>query len=309
MKILISGATGTVGRVLVRQLVDRHSLLLVSRDVAQAKTDFSKLLSPTQQQQVAYANLGSPLAAVDAVVHLAGTKLNFSRRWDDAAEKIIRESRTATARSILKSLSAPPKTWVQAAAVGWYGLKTDPAALHVETEAPANDFTGRVCQAVEAEVAEIAKLGTRTVCLRLGVVLANDAGGTLEQMATPVRFFAGAPVGSGRQAVAWVHVEDAAAAFVHALERESMRGAFNLVAPEHINNAEFTAAIARVLGRPLLLPFNVPAIALQTALGDFAALALEGSRVSSQKLQTEAGFKFRFATVEAALRDLLLAKK
>lgn len=307
MRVLISGATGTVGRVLVRQLADRHDLLLVSRDVNQAKADFSKLLSPTQQQRVAFAHLGSKLAPVDAVVHLAGTKLNFSRRWDDAAERVIRESRTATARTIVGSLSAPPKTWIQAAAVGWYGLRTDPAALHVETEAPANDFTGRICQAVEAEAAEIGKLGVRTVCLRLGVVLANDAGGTLEQMATPVRLFVGAPVGSGQQAVAWVHVEDAAAAFAHALERESMRGAFNLVAPVHVTNAEFTRAIARVLGRPLLVPFNVPAVVLQTALGDFAALALEGSRVSSQKLQSEAGFTFRFGTVDAALRNLLLA--
>jgi uncharacterized protein (TIGR01777 family) len=309
--VLISGATGTVGRALVRQLLSSaspaHTLTVWSRDAAAARELFTRDLGAATAQGLTFVQPSSGSTDADAVVHLAGQKLNFSRTWNGESERVIRDSRVLSARQILQSLSAPPKVWISASAVGWYGLKSDASALHVESEAPASDFTGRICQAVEAEAGEAAKRGARTVCLRLGVVLANDAGGALEQMATPVSMFVGAPIGSGKQHVPWVHVEDAAAAFRFALDNNALDGAFNLVAPEHVNNEQMTQAIARVLGRPLLVPFNVPGFVLTTALGDFAQLALEGSRVSSQKLR-DAGFTFQFAGVDGALRDLLARK-
>lgn len=299
-----------MGRALVRQLLSgaspAHTLTVWSRDATAARELFTRDLGAAKARDLKFVQPSSGSTDADAVVHLAGQKLNFSRTWNAESERVIRDSRVLTARQILQSLSAPPKVWISASAVGWYGLKTDLSALHVESEAPATDFTGRICQAVEAEAGEAAKRGARTVCLRLGVVLANDAGGALEQMATPVSMFVGAPIGSGKQDVPWVHVEDAAAAFRFALDN-ALEGAFNLVAPEHVNNEQMTQAIARVLGRPLLVPFNVPGFVLTTALGDFAQLALEGSRVSSQKLR-DAGFTFQFAGVDGALRDLLARK-
>lgn len=241
-------------------------------------------------------------ALADAVVHLAGESV-ASRRWTEATKQQIRASRvTATQRlaETLARLARPPRAFVSASALGYYG--DGGAQVLTEESAPGVGFLAGVCREWEAATAPATAGGIRVVNLRIGLVL-SPAGGALAKMLTPFRLGVGGVVGSGTQYMSWIDLDDLTGAIGHALATDTLSGPVNAVAPTPVTNAEFTRTLGRVLRRPTLLP--LPAFAARLAFGEMAdELLLASARVVPARLQAT-GYAFRYPTLEGALRHQL----
>jgi len=243
------------------------------------------------------------LTNTTTIVHLAGASV-AEKRWTASRKREILESRTRSTQLLydtLKKGNHSVKSFVSASAIGYYGFE-DNDTLLTEDYPAGKDFMADVTKQWEEAVDRIATLGIRVVKLRIGIVL-SEKGGALVEIARPVRWGVGAPLGSGDQHVSWIHIDDLCAMFIRAIENESMLGAYNATGPYAVTNRELTRAIARTIHRPMFMP-AVPGFALRMVLGEMADVVLTGSRVSSGKFQDE-GFVFRFDTLEKALHDLL----
>jgi len=300
MRVLVSGSTGFLGSALVRALgVAGHQVVRLVRP----NTTGPPVPADTRSWDPARGVLDpATLDGVDAVVHLAGE--NIASGWWTAARKArIRASRvdsTALLAETLARLPTPPTVFVVASAVGYYGSRG--AETLTEASGPGRGFLAEVCRAWEAAAAPAARQSIRVVHPRFGIVL-GASGGPLARMLVPFRLGLGGRIGSGAQWTSWVAREDAAAAVLHALATERLAGPVNVVAPEPVTNREFTATLARVLGRPALLP--VPASPLRLLLGEMAEeLLLTSQRAVPERL-TGSGFRFRYPTLEVALRAVL----
>lgn len=237
-----------------------------------------------------------------AVVNLAGAGI-ADKRWSAARKREIRESRTLATRALagaVRAASVRPGVFVQGSAVGFYGatLSDD---IFDESSPPGDDFLGQTCVAWEAEAHPIASLGCRLAILRTGIALADD-GGPLVEMKRPFVFFAGGPIGSGRQYISWVHRQDWIDLVTWVLATPGADGVFNANAPEPVTNARFSKALGQALHRPSWLP--VPRIALRVAVGELAEMLVLGQRVIPARAQA-AGFAFKYPQIEGALADLL----
>lgn len=243
------------------------------------------------------------IEGVDAIIHLAGASV-AEKRWTHSRKREILESRTKSTELIyqtLQSQSNQVKVVISATAVGYYGLsKSDD--WYDETNGYGNDFLATVCKEWEASADPIETLSKRLVKIRVGVVLSNK-GGALTQMATPVSWCVGAALGSGKQWVSWIHIDDMCQIFLQALEKETMTGVYNGVAPNPVTNRDLNKAIAKALHRPLFLP-PVPEFALKIILGEMSQIVVTGARVSCSKIKS-AGVEFKFPIVEDALKNLL----
>ncbi|HMP98540.1 MAG TPA: TIGR01777 family oxidoreductase, partial [Cyclobacteriaceae bacterium] len=193
------------------------------------------------------------------------------------------------------------KTFVSASAIGYYGFITSEDVLTEESKA-GHDFLAGVVKQWEDEIFQVEKLNVRTVAIRIGIVLSAE-GGALKAMAAPVKWGFGAALGSGKQQIAWIHIDDLCAMFISALENENMSGAYNGVGLYAVSNKDFTKAIAKMLNRPFFLP-NAPAFVMKLILGEMADMVLQGSAVSAEKILST-GFTFKYKTLEAALENLL----
>jgi uncharacterized protein (TIGR01777 family) len=240
----------------------------------------------------------------DAVVHLAGENI-ASARWTERQKARIRDSRvkaTGLLCNLLARYSPPPKALVCASAIGYYGDRGD--EILKEESAPGSGFLSDVCREWEAATQPAVERGIRVVNLRIGMVL-SALGGGLAKMLTPFKLGAGGVMGSGRQYMSWIAVDDLVDAIHFALTHESLRGPANAVAPSPVTNREFTRTLGRVLSRPT--PFPMPAFAARLAFGEMAdALLLASTRVQPARLLAS-GFTFRYPDLEGALRHLLRA--
>ncbi|OJH37352.1 TIGR01777 family oxidoreductase [Cystobacter ferrugineus] len=300
MKVALSGASGLLGPPLVRRLLDAgHTVHVLARDVKRALErlppgvtgsffDATTPLSP------------EALAGAEAVVHLAGEPV--AQRWTAAARQRIQDSRVVGTRLLVEALrtAGTVRVFVSASAIGYYGADRGEEPL-TETGTPGGDFLARVCRGWEAEAQEADRAGIRTVVARIGVVL-HPSGGALEAMLPAFRLGVGGRMGSGRQYLSWVHLEDAVGLLHHALEREDLRGPLNVTAPEPVTNARFAQALGAALGRPALVP--LPSLALRLALGEMSVTALGGQRVLPERA-LETGYAFRHPELSEALRSLL----
>lgn len=306
MRVLITGGTGLIGNELTNNLcADGHDVIILSRS---GKSD---VYLPSRARLERWdgrtaEGWGHLVNEVDAIVNLAGESISganpVSGRWTAARKKRIVESRVQGGQAIMQALSAAtrrPQVLVQASAVGYYGPHGDDQVT--EETPPGNDFLANVCKQWEASTAGADALGVRVVVMRTGIVL-SMGGGALPFMALPFRYFVGGPLGSGRQYVPWIHEEDEIGAIRFMLDHESMRGAYNLCAPQPVTNAAFGKSIGRALRRPSYLP--APEFALRLALGEFATLIVDGQRQIPRRLQ-QTGFRFKYEEVDSALRDLL----
>ncbi len=240
------------------------------------------------------------LPHTEAVVHLAGEPV--AQRWTPAAKRRILESRVEGARSLIRkisTLSARPGVLVCASAIGIYGSRGDEALT--ESSPPGKGFLSEVCTQWErtADLAEA--LGIRVVKTRIGIVLGRG-GGALARMLPPFKLGVGGRLGSGRQWMSWIHLDDLAELMLFAIRETALRGPVNATAPNPVTNAEFTRTLASVLGRSAVLP--APAFALRAVFGEMSEVLLESQRVLPQAA-LGAGFRFRFPELEPALRDLL----
>jgi uncharacterized protein (TIGR01777 family) len=247
------------------------------------------------------ARVQAALEGVDAVVNLAGENI-IGRRWNDAVRADLRSSRADTTRVLVRAMAAlskPPQVLVSASAVGIYGAR-GPAEPCLEDDAGHDpSFLARLCRDWEAAASGAEQDGTRVVALRIGMILGR--GGGLKKMELPFRLGLGGRVGSGKQIVSWIHIEDLCRLIVFSLNHEPLSGPVNATAPAPVTNAELTRALAAQLHRPAFLP--VPAFAVKLLLGPAADVLLTGQRVLPSAAQ-EAGFVFRHETIAAAFEDL-----
>ena len=300
MRILVTGATGFVGRPLVTALVESdHEVVVASRDPHAATSAV-----PLVYMHVRWDPSAEPLPAValdgvDAVVHLAGESV--AGRWTPEKKARIRDSRVLGTRNLLAGMRVRddrPRHLISASAVGFYGDRGDEELT--EDARPGDNFLATTCVEWETEVAAAGDLGVDTVSLRTGIVL-HPEGGALEQMLLPFRLGIGGPLGSGRQWWSWIHRDDLVRMFLTALDQR-WTGVFNATAPTPIRQAEFARILGAVLQRPSLLP--APEFALRALLGEFADELLSSKRVLPAAALAQ-DFQFGFAHVERALLDLI----
>jgi uncharacterized protein (TIGR01777 family) len=300
MRVLVTGATGFVGHRLLRKL---DSPRVLSRKAAKAEAelkefgvtafDWDPLKGPPPQ---------AAIEGVDAVIHLAGDPV-ASGRWTKAKKARIRESREIGTRNLVDGLDAlarKPAVLVSASAVGIYGDRGDEELT--ETSRPGSDFLAEVCLAWELAAMAAVQVGIRVVPIRIGIVL-GEGGGALGKMLTPFKLGLGSPLGSGRQYMPWIHIDDLVEMLLFAVRENSVYGPLNGVAPSPVTNREFTKTLGRVLKRPTFMP-AVPGFALKTMLGEFAQVLLASQRVVPQAALAR-GFAFRFRELEPALSDVL----
>ena len=297
MKILISGASGLVGKNLIPTLIAKgHEVHRLVRRTPKAadEIEWNAETGFGESEQAKLENFA-------AVVHLAGDNV-ASENWSDEKKRKIKESRTVGTRVLVDALKKcvhPPKHFLSASATGFYGNSGD--EILNEESAKGKGFLPEVCAAWEDEIRK-AEAFARVVYLRIGVVLAKD-GGALEKMLTPFKFGVGGTIGSGKQYMSWIALDDLIKMIHFVLENESLRGAVNAVAPHAVTNAEFTKTLGKVLNRPTFLP--VPEFAVKMLFGEMGeTLLLESTRVMPKKL-LDAGFEFEFPNLEAAMKHVL----
>ena len=306
MKVLVSGSSGLVGTALVEALGrDAHTVARLVRTEGAAR---KAALGPGQPAaDVRWDPVSGELDAAaaegaDAVVHLAGASI-AERRWSGARKRLLRASRVDATRhvvSALAKLARPPQVFLSASAVGYYGDRGDEELT--EQSGPGNDFLAGLARDWEAEAARAEQFGARTVMLRFGVIL-SLRGGALPRMLTPFRLGLGGRLGSGKQWMSWVTLNEIVEIIRYALVTPHVRGPVNAVAPRPVRNAEFTATLGKVLRRPAIFP--APAVALRLALGEMADGALLASqRVLPRKLQ-QLGYSFQQPELGPALSALL----
>lgn len=297
MIVAVTGSTGLVGTALADSLeAAGHVVRRVVRRPARAGQHEIRW-DPTAGQIDTTA-----LAGVDGVVHLAGESL-AAHRWTEAFKAEIRDSRVRGTRLLcdaLAGLSTKPGVLVSASAVGYYGDRGEETVD--ESSAPGTGFLADVCREWEAATQSARDAGIRVVNLRLGVVL-SPHGGALAQMLTPFKLGVGGVIGSGRQYLSWISIDDLVSAIQFALRTESLSGPVNAATPHPVANREFTKTLGGVLGRPTVFP--MPAFAARLAFGEMAdEMLLGGVRVEPRALST-AGFAFQYPELESALRHLL----
>jgi uncharacterized protein (TIGR01777 family) len=303
MRVVVTGATGTIGKPLCSALLARgDEVAAISRDAERARGVLGDGVQPFAWPRPTHQSPPlDALAGSDAVVHLLGEPLD--QRWSERAKAEIRHSRVQGTRSLIEGLQqlpadARPGVLISQSATGFYGPSDD---RELDERAPAGrDFLADVVSAWEAE-ARAGESILRVVRTRTGVVLSTH-GGALARMLPFFRWGIGGPVAGGRQYLSWIHVDDVIRGLTFAMEDPRATGAVNLTSPNPVTNAEFSRALGRALHRPAVLP--VPALALRLLYGEMAGIVTTGQRVVPRCLR-ELGFEFRNALVEPALRDAL----
>ncbi|MEJ8758138.1 TIGR01777 family oxidoreductase [Pontibacter sp. H259] len=295
-KILITGGSGMIGSRLSEMLIDQgYEVAHLSRD----PNKFSKYKTFRWDIKEGYID-DNAITYADYIIHLAGAGV-ADEKWTEERKREILNSRVDSANLLYNCLQKSDhrvKGFISASAIGIYGNSGD--QLVSEESILADDFLAEVCKAWEASAWQVKNLGLRTVIFRLGIVLSNK-GGALPQLALPIKMMAGAPLGTGKQYMSWIHIDDACRLFINAVEDTQFEGVYNAVAPHPVTNSEFTKELAEVMHKPLVLP-KVPVFALNLVLGQKSGVVLDSQRVSANKvLQT--GFTFEYNYLDEALES------
>lgn len=312
-RVFFTGGSGFIGRATVAALQARgDSAVVVSRDVERAKSQLPDRTEIVAGEPPYGGDWQGRMIGCDAVINLAGEPMD-GRRWNTQFRQVIHDSRVDTTRLVVEALAAlpeadRPRTLLSGSGVDYYPADMDLAAFTKldedddldETTLAGDSFLSRVCRDWEAEAKEARAHGVRVVTLRTGLVLGRSR--LLSKMTLPFKFFVGGRLGSGRQWMSWIHIEDVVGALLFALDEPTLSGPINLVAPEPVRNRDFARSLGRAMGRPSLVP--VPKFALKLALGELAEYAITGRRAVPRKL-VDSGYEFRFPGVDQALSDLL----
>lgn len=304
MHALITGGSGLIGTALTKALLaNDHRVTILTRQQNPSLPEGAVAQLWNGKTPEGWAHL---VSEVDAVVNLAGENLAgqgpLPTRWTESRKQVIRQSRIAAGQALVQAIDGAtklPQVLVQASGIGYYGTTGDEP---IDEEVSAGtDFLAKLAVDWEASTSPVEDKGVRRVIIRTGAVLSVN-GGALPKLLLPYRMFVGGPVGSGRQFLPWIHIDDEVDAIRFLIDQTSAEGAFNLCAPSPVINREFGNVLGRVMNRPSLLP--VPAFILRALLGEVADVVLEGQRAFPKRLQS-LGYKFRFPELEPALRDLL----
>jgi len=299
MKVLITGGSGLVGSELTKLLINAgYEVSWLSRNsgikkgIKCYKWDYkSDFIDPKAFEDVTY------------IVHLAGAGV-FEKRWSSEFRKEIIDSRVKSTELLVKKASEFPsiKACICASAIGIYGNSYNTILLN-ENANVGDDFLANVTKQWELAISKFNATNIRTVELRIGIVLAKE-GGALPSIVTPIKYFIGSPLASGKQTISWIHIRDLCRMILKSIQDDTMTGVYNAVAPNPVSNKEFTKLVSKIINKPLFMP-HVPAFALELILGkQKAASVIQGIVVSSSKIQSK-GFEFTYPTLENALNDLL----
>lgn len=301
MRVVVTGATGSIGSRLVEALAARgDEVVALSRDPASARSRLGSRVETAEWSEPAKAPAPvEALSGADAVLNLIGEPLD--QRWSASARRAIRDSRVLGTRRLVDAISAAdarPRVLVSQSASGYYGARgAEPVD---ESEPPAEgDFLAGVVVEWETEAHRAEEVGLRVVLARTGVVL-SESGGALARMLPFFKLGVGGPVAGGRQYVPWIHLDDEVAALLFLLDHDEASGPFNVCAPEPATNRELSRALGRVLRRPALLP--VPGFALRALYGQMAQVVTTGVRMEPRRLR-ELGFRWSRPQLEPALRE------
>jgi len=314
MKITIAGGTGFIGTALTDLLIqNEHEIIILSRRGSQ---DYKTLLNSKQNPISLYwdgENLDEWVSAIelsDVVINLAGENIGgknilevATKRWTPERKETLRRSRIASSKALLQAIkasSSKPKVFIQASAVGYYGSHL---TREMDEDAPpGNDFLASLCVEWEHSTAELEEMGIRRLITRIAGVVMSLEGGSLPFILLPYRFFLGGPLGTGRQWVSWIHLQDLVRAIAFLIEQPSANGPFNLCAPQAITSQELSKVIGKVMNRPSFFP--TPEFFFRLAFGEKADLLLASQKQIPKRL-IALGFEYEFPTVESALQNLL----
>lgn len=314
--VLVTGASGFIGTLLVKALVeDGQHVIVLSRHPGKTAAHFDDSVT-------CIASLDELPATqrVDVIINLAGARI-LGWRWSTARKRVLRLSRTGTTQKLVSWIAQAahkPRLLLSASAIGYYGIQARAdTALLTEADAPQAIFMSELCQEWEAAAHAASRHGVQVKCMRFGLVLGKE--GALPMMMLPIRLGLGGPLGDGRQALSWIHVDDLLRAIAHLWKmqtepqandtRSDAQGsieAYNFTAPEIVTQAVFSKTAAQLLHRPCFFP--TPAILMRLLLGEQADLLLEGQRVTPARLQAN-GFEFTYPDVRSALQNIFHAKE
>ena len=297
-RILVIGGTGLIGRHLCKRLREMgYKITILSRTRKQENITsiYSWNLEKKEIEKEA-------IETADYIINLTGANIS-SKRWTSKRKQLIIDSRVKTGEIILNKIkehNKKLKAYISASAIGYYGTITS-QKIFIETDPPANDFLGEVCRQWEETSDQFVELGIRTVKIRTSIVLTKQ-GGTLVKMATPIKLGIGSTIGSGKQYLPWIHIDDLCGIYIRAITDEQIEGVFNAVASDHITNEDFNQSLAYALKKTIWAP-KIPAIVLKLIFGEMSEIILKGSRISNQKIK-ETGSSFLFSNLNSALTDL-----
>ncbi|NTV02578.1 MAG: TIGR01777 family protein [Chlorobiaceae bacterium] len=306
--IVITGATGIIGAELARRLISSGRKVVVFARNTQAAS--GKI--PGAAGYVRWDSdmvSGEWVASLDgayAVVHLAGKPLLDGGRWTEEHKAACYDSRIKGTRALvsaMEGLAKKPEVFVSSSAIGYYGAfeRCEDTAELAESSPAGSDFLAKICHDWEVEALPAEKLGVRVVLLRTGIVLSTRSG-MLQKMITPFNYFVGGPVGTGRQCISWIHLDDEIAVILQAIDNPAYSGPVNAVAPKPVTMSGFASELGAVMGRPSLFP--VPKFVVQVLMGEGADYAVKGQKVVPGFLQGQ-GFRFAWPQLHEALADLI----
>lgn len=295
--ILVTGGTGFIGNHLCNLLRSKgYNVLILSRNKTNSPNTFYWNISENYIDPKA-------IELADYIVHLTGAGI-ADKRWTKKRKEELIDSRVKSTNLLfnkIKEFNPTLKGFISASGIGFYGAVTS-SKIYSEKDSVGTDFLAEVCKVWESASSQFKSLNIRTVIFRTGIVLSKK-GGAFEKMSQPIKLGFGSPIGTGNQYIPWIHIDDLCNMYVEAIENNELNGIYNAVAPEHITNKELTKKIANSLHKKIWLP-HVPDFILRLIFGEMALILLEGSRISSNKIE-KTGFQFKFPTIQKALQELI----
>lgn len=301
--VMITGGTGLIGSALTKRLVEKgHQVIILTRNSSNKKKTGNLSYSQWDPGKGTYN--AHDFAAADAIIHLAGANV-AEKRWTEERKREIINSRVQGGELIIKALREVPNkisTILSASAIGYYGPDQIPASPFVEEMPPYHDFLGQTVSQWEASLDPVIQMGKRLVIFRTGIVLSRE-GGAYKEFEKPLHFGIASILGSGKQVISWIHIDDMVRLYIAALEDEGWKGTYNAVAPVPVTNKELVLAMARQKNK-IFIPLPVPSIVLKTLLGEMSIEVLKSTTVSSAKVE-QRGFIFLYPTIDKAVAALL----
>ncbi len=303
--VLITGGTGLIGRALTKALLEKgYEVIILTRSPAKSTTHTSRLSYAAWDLTAQMVDAAAIIKA-DHIIHLAGAGV-ADQRWTKKRKQEIVESRVKSGELLVKTLKETAnkvQSVISSSAIGWYGPNDkEQNRGFTEDASPAPDFLGQTCKQWEASIEPVTQLGKRLVKLRTGIVLSKD-GGALKEFLKPLHYGIASILGTGRQMISWIHIDDMVRLYITAIEKETMSGVYNAVAPSPVTNKQLIMALARKKRGRFFIPVYVPSFLLKIMLGEMSVEVLKSTTVSCEKLSKD-GFVFQYPTITAAVNDI-----